>query len=94
MSKRALLLSLLFLVALPAVANGEPHWRQWGGPNRDFKIDGVDLADSWPEAGPPTLWKQDLGDGYSALAFDSDRLFTLYRKGNKEFVVCLDAKSG
>lgn len=69
-------------------------WRQWGGPRADFKVEAVDLADSWPEDGPPQVWKRELGDGYSALAFDEGNLYTLYRKETNEVAVCLDAATG
>lgn len=38
-------------------------WRQWGGPNRDFKVDAAGLAEAWPAAGPRTLWSRPLGTG-------------------------------
>jgi hypothetical protein len=41
-------------VALTVVAV-ETHgqWPQWGGPNRDFKIDASGLSNKWPDEGPP-----------------------------------------
>jgi outer membrane protein assembly factor BamB len=80
------------------------EWRQWGGPRRDFKSDATGLADSWPEAGPRTIWDRPLGLGHSAIAFDGGMLFTLYRPGRtisrtgpwerRESVIALDAASG
>jgi outer membrane protein assembly factor BamB len=69
-------------------------WTQWGGPHRDFKSDVTGLAATWPAAGPRQLWKRALGDGYSAIAAEGGRLYTMYRSGEQDVVVALDAASG
>jgi outer membrane protein assembly factor BamB len=56
------------------------QWPQWGGPNRDFKVDAGKLADKWPDDGPRKIWCRDLGEGYSAILVDGDTLYTMYRK--------------
>lgn len=87
-----------FALAAPArpasIEPTPPAWLQWGGPNRDFYAPAGQLAAEWPENGPPTLWRRDLGDGYSAILFENGRLYTMYREGDDEIVVCLDATSG
>jgi outer membrane protein assembly factor BamB len=91
-----LTVSLVAAMAVQAVA-GETtpaEWLQWGGPNRDFKAPSSGLATSWPESGPETLWSRELGEGYSAILVEADRLYTQYRAGGKEAVVCLDAATG
>lgn len=70
------------------------QWTQWGGPNRNFMVDAKGLADKWPEGGPKKLWTRDLGDGFSTIVADGDKLFTMYRVGNDEFSVALEAKTG
>jgi outer membrane protein assembly factor BamB len=82
----------------------EGAWPQWGGAGRDFIVSGANLAESWPEAGPPLLWTRPLGTGHSAILVDEGRLFTMYRAGNgrarqgpweaEEAVIALDAASG
>jgi len=72
----------------------DPGWTQWGGPNQDFRAPSAGLAAKWPEAGPKPLWKRALGDGYSAILFDEGRLYTMYRDGGDEIVVCLNAANG
>lgn len=67
---------------------------QWGGPKQDFKVRTRGLADKWPEEGPRTIWSRDLGEGYSAILAHGDRLYTMYRDGEKEVIVCLKAKDG
>lgn len=75
-------------------------WPQWGGPHGDFKADSIGLADKWPDGGPKKMWSRDLGDGYSSIACDGKRLYTMYRPTDEEknktdeFVVALDPKSG
>lgn len=89
----ALALALACAVAATAGPPGET-WNQWGGPTRDFQAPSTGLADSWPEGGPPKLWSRELGDGYSTILAADGRLYTMYRKDDKETVVCLDAKNG
>jgi outer membrane protein assembly factor BamB len=71
-----------------------PAWRQWGGPTGDFRAPAAGIATSWPDGGPRTVWSRELGDGYSAILFESGRLYTMYREGSDEVVICLDARTG
>ncbi len=70
------------------------QWAQWGGPQRNFMVEAKGLASTWPEGGPEKLWARELGDGYATVAVDEGRLFTMYRVGEDEFSVALDAKTG
>ena len=77
--------------AMPAMA----QWTQWGGPNGDFSVAVTGLNTDWPKKGPEEIWSRDLGeDGYSGISVDDGVLYTMTRRGGKEFVVALDAKSG
>jgi outer membrane protein assembly factor BamB len=69
-------------------------WTQWGGPHQNFVADSKGLAESWPEAGPKRLWTRELGEGYSAILVEGERLYTMYRDEKEEVVVCLSAKDG
>jgi outer membrane protein assembly factor BamB len=69
-------------------------WPQFGGPQRNFVVDGAGLADAWPASGPRKLWSRALGDGHSSVVVDGARLFTMYSKGDQEFVVALDRATG
>jgi outer membrane protein assembly factor BamB len=89
---RNLIIALFFFAtAQTAVAQ---DWAQWGGPHRDFKSDVTGLAASWPAAGPRHVWERELGEGYSAIAAERGVLFTMYRKGENEIVIALDAATG
>ncbi|MGD2108165.1 MAG: PQQ-like beta-propeller repeat protein [Phycisphaerae bacterium] len=82
------------LVAACGCSMHQAEWPQWGGPGRDFIVESEGLADEWPDDGPPKLWHRELGDGYSTIAVDGDRLYTMYRTGDDEFTVALDATTG
>ena len=70
-------------------------WPQWRGPQRDGISSETGLMASWPAGGPPLVWKtKGLGEGYSAMAISSGRLFTQGQRGDEQFVVALDAASG
>ena len=89
----------VFLVALAAtvpvgLAQESPSWPQWGGPNRDFHAPTKDLGADWSDDGPRRLWRRKLGDGYSAVLFHGNRLYTMYGHADHEVIVCLDAASG
>lgn len=61
-----------------AGATPDKTWCRWGGPRGDFHVATADLAEKWPEAGPKKLWRRDLGDGYSSIAFEDGVLYTMY----------------
>lgn len=70
------------------------QWTQYGGPNQDFKVEDPGIALTWPDDGPRKIWSRKLGEGYSAILADRNRVYTMYREGRKEVAVCLDAKTG
>ena len=69
-------------------------WPQWGGPARNFHIDSVQIARSWPQTGPRQIWRHPLGEGYSSILVDGDALVTMYRRDDDEVVVAMDAETG
>jgi len=86
-----------FVGAVVLVGTAAPawaQWQQWGGPHGNFVANSGKLADAWPKSGPPVVWQRDLGDGYSAIVADDGMLFTMYRKGDDEVVVAVDANTG
>ncbi|HZN09735.1 MAG TPA: PQQ-binding-like beta-propeller repeat protein [Pyrinomonadaceae bacterium] len=92
--KTILLLALVLSVTETAAHAQTSDWSQWGGPRRDFKSETRGLATTWPATGPRRLWQRELGEGYSAIAAERGMLFTMYRKGDNETVVALDAATG
>ena len=92
--KRCRFSSLLLLGCL-AVSAVAADWPQWRGPQRDGISRETGLLDVWPAGGPPQIWKtQGLGEGYSALAIANGRLFTQGQRGDRQFVLALDATTG
>ena len=77
-----------------AVPPAAVEWPQWGGPGRDFKSASKGLSTSWPAGGPRKLWTRPLGEGHSSIVADAGRLYTMYREGERESVVALDAATG
>lgn len=85
----------MMVVALLGCTNvTTAQWTQWGGPHQDFKAEATGLADRWGADGPKHVWERDLGEGYSAILVDGGRLYTMYRPGDQEAIVCLDSASG
>jgi outer membrane protein assembly factor BamB len=91
-------LTALFLFTLcagRAAAQAPGEWPQWRGPNRDGISKETGLLKQWPESGPPLVWKTaGAGRGYSSLAASKGRLYTLGLRGEREFVVAFDMKTG
>lgn len=90
----SLILAHLLLWCVVTHGQTAGDWPQWGGPHRDFKSNVTGLATRWPAGGPPRLWSRRLGEGHSAIVAESGRLFTMYRNGEREFIIALDAKTG
>lgn len=91
---RALQFLALCLLTTTVAWAQSSDWAQWGGPQRNFKSDVKGLATTWPETGPRRLWQRELGDGYSAIVAEGGTLYTMYRKGDHEVVIALDAATG
>jgi outer membrane protein assembly factor BamB len=81
--------------SLAAAGARAADWPQWRGPNRDEISVEKGLRKSWPNGGPPLLWRFDAaGVGFSGPAVVGDRLYTLGAVGDDEHVLAIDAKSG
>ncbi len=82
---------LAFLISAAPVED----WPQWRGPNRDGLSQETGLLPSWPPGGPPLLWKATgLGAGYSTVAVDRGRIFTLGASSEIEYLIALDVRTG
>jgi outer membrane protein assembly factor BamB len=84
---------VLFLLTASASAQ-TANWLQWGGPQRNFMVEAKGLAETWPASGPKRLWSRELGEGHSSVVVDDGRLYTMYSRGDQEFVVALEAATG
>jgi outer membrane protein assembly factor BamB len=69
-------------------------WPQWRGLNRDGISKERGLKSSWPEDGPPKLWKANVGAGWSSAAVVRNRVYTMGNVNDADHVVCLDSADG
>lgn len=71
---------------------GAADWPQWRGPDRN----GISEEKGWFTAGaqPRTVWEAAVGAGYSSMAVQGGRLYTMGNRDNSDGVVCLDAAKG
>jgi len=78
----------------PTVSLASAVWPSFRGPSRDGKLFGVSLNEDWNASPPKLIWKTQIGPGWSSFSVAGNRLFTQEQRGEKEAVVCLDAKTG
>ena len=76
------------------VAAPEAGWPQWRGPTRDGRAPAGAFRTDWDKSPPKLLWKAPCGGGYGSCAVVGGRVYTQYRKGNHDYLQCLDAASG
>jgi hypothetical protein len=70
-------------------------WPGWRGPNRDCVSKETGLLDAFPTAGPPIKWHVDgMGTGYSSVAIDNGRIFTLGSISGQCYVLALNFANG
>jgi outer membrane protein assembly factor BamB len=97
MARRVVFCNALAALALSTTVTmaALEDWPQWRGPHRDGLSAEKNLLKSWPQGGPPLVWKAaGAGEGYSSFAVADGRIFTLGARGNREYVVAFDAASG
>lgn len=97
MKRRFLLPATIALLALAsqAMAQTAALWPQWRGPNRDGISKETGLLKQWPADGPPLIWKATgAGNGYSSFSIADGKLFTMGLRGDREFVIAFDIKTG
>lgn len=85
----------LALLLLPAISSGFSDWPQWRGPQGNGISPDTGLAKEWPAEGPRILWQVNtVGVGYSSLAVQDGRIFTMGDLGGVEHILCLNEKTG
>ena len=92
MARRFLALVATFTMVPLTIA---ADWPQWRGPDRTGISKDTGLLKSWPENGPALRWKAtDLGTGYSAPSIAKGRVYLQTTRGQEEFLIALDEKTG
>lgn len=84
--------------AVDAAAPASPasgDWPEWRGTQRDGKSRETGLAHTWPEGGPPLLWKATgLGEGYTAPAVVGRQIYGMGNRDGKEWLWVRDPADG
>jgi len=87
-----LLSTIVGVLILMGVACAQ-DWPQWRGPNRDGKVTGFTVPQTWPQE-LTQKWKVTVGAGDATPALMGDRLFVFARQGEDEVTLCLNAGDG
>jgi outer membrane protein assembly factor BamB len=99
--KRAVLTAVLLPALVSPTYAGD--WPQLLGPDRNGHAAADErLADRWPAAGPPLVWKRDVGSGFAGAAVAGTRLVLFHRltarqagaTSDMEMVEAIDASTG
>ena len=70
------LLSLVGLIACATTTDTfADNWPQHLGPTQDAVSAETGLLDKWPEAGPPELWRHDVGIGFAGTSVVDGKVF-------------------
>jgi outer membrane protein assembly factor BamB len=69
-------------------------WPGFLGPQRNGKSAERGLPATWPVTGPPVVWQQRVGTGYSAPAISGGRLFHFARVADSARLTCFNAETG
>ncbi|MBL8797125.1 MAG: PQQ-binding-like beta-propeller repeat protein [Planctomycetia bacterium] len=86
---------LCFLLAASTAHAQEPeNWTEFLGPRRNGIARTTGLNTDWKAKRPAVLWSAPLGEGYGSMSLFGDRLFTMHKRGQRDFIVCLDAETG
>lgn len=87
MKNNLALLALVFTASITH-AGDWPHWR-------GASFDGISTEAIKPAAAPKTLWKAQVGIGFSSFSVAAGRVYTMGHDGSdKDTVWCFDAATG
>jgi outer membrane protein assembly factor BamB len=70
------------------------YWTQFRGPNRDGRYEEMPILTDWSEDGPPMLWKQPCGGGYSSFSIANGIAYTIEQRRDQEVAVAYDLLTG
>lgn len=89
--KKVIVTAVLLLSLSTAFA---ADWASFLGPHGDGSSAESGLKLSWGEAGPPLVWEQPIGEGYTAPAIADGKLYAFDRWGDQARLTCRDASTG
>ena len=67
---------------------------QFLGPNRDTRQPGIPLDRDWESRPPELIWRQPIGEAWSAFSVVGNRAVTQEQDGPDELVVCYELLTG
>lgn len=75
------------------------NWKQFRGNTRDASTEISNLNTSWENKKPELVWKKKLGDGFSEVLIQNDKVYTMTSEKTDsisgfEYVIVLNAKTG
>lgn len=86
---------VLVLLSTSAFAQASFDWPQWQGPDRNAISKERGLLPTWPEKGPPLVWKaKGIGSGMGGVAISKGRLYTSGDVGDTSWVFALKEATG
>ena len=81
-------------LSISTAAVSADDWPQWRGPDLNGISRETGWSVNWPDAGPPTLWRAEVGIGFSSVTVVAGRVFTLGNARETDTVWCFDAVTG
>jgi outer membrane protein assembly factor BamB len=81
--------SLAFIGSSPAA-----DWPHWRGPDYNGISAETNWMSSWSAEGPKTLWRANVGIGFSSVSVSDGRVYTMGNAKDTDTVWCLDALTG
>lgn len=89
-----LLGSLLLCLSMAAWAADDGNWHQYRGPDRTGWSHETDIATTWPDAGPPEVWRRDVGAAFSGMIVVGNALFTMDSDASKSYLFAVNTVDG
>lgn len=93
MNRVSVWISIVMVGLILAGTAGAQDWPQWRGADRDGKVTGFTVPQSWPQE-LTEQWNVTVGTGDATPALVGDKLYVFARQGDNEVTLCLDAASG
>jgi outer membrane protein assembly factor BamB len=78
----------------PTGAAASTDWFQWRGPERNGVSAETGWRTDWAADPPKTLWKANVGEGWSAVSIAAGRAYTMGNRSGQDTVYCLSADTG
>ncbi|UCH63884.1 MAG: PQQ-binding-like beta-propeller repeat protein, partial [Fidelibacterota bacterium] len=84
---------MIGILIICAVSVSAQDWPQWRGANRDSKVTGFKVPQTWQQELNQS-WKVDVGFADATPALVNNRLYVFTRQGEKEVLRCLNSATG